>query len=105
MAKVDIFSQDSKVLDKTLKDILGLEYLLQPMSSENIISAIEKLPFTMHIIFSKITGKWICTNVGVDVAARTKTSFIGVNFTVTDFTMEKACARAIHYYYHLKIRE
>lgn len=105
MAKVDLYSTDSEVLEQTLKELLGKEYLLQPLSAINIITAIELLPFTMLISFSKITGKWICSNGEIENPLKPRTDFAGVNFIVADFTMEKACARAIHYYFHLKLKD
>lgn len=104
MARVDLKSKDAEVLEQTLKDLLGKEYLFQPMSAENVITAIEMLPFNLTIYFNKITGNWSCGNLE-DQVRDGATVYFGVNFSVTDYTMEKACARAIHYYYHLKLRE
>ena len=104
MPKIDLHSTVPKVLEATVKKYLDNKDLFVPLSLANLLECVNKMPFSIHFYFNKLTGLWLVSNMHEDSWSE-ETTFHGVNFTIYDLTLEIALARAVHRYYHLKIKD
>jgi len=99
--KIDPRTRDTDVIANTIKEMLGDKNLIAPVCITRLIDCVDLLPFSLTIYFDKVYGKWAVSNQDlVTIREHSKTDFNGLNFTVVEFTLEMALARAIHYYYH-----
>lgn len=95
----------TREIDATIKTILENPNLFVPMTVDNCLECIKKLPFNFYFMYSKFEGLYAVSNRPLDQETAIETDFSGANFTILDYTLESAMGRAIHYYYHSKVRD
>ena len=105
MAKTPLQTNDEEILSQTIRDIMGNQDLAFPLATTNLFMAMERLHFSTHLYFNKMRGKWCFSSLPEEMwPADFKSDFSGDDFTIVDYTAEKAIAKGVHYYYHLRIK-
>ena len=105
MAKIPLHTSDEEILSQTIRDIMGDQDLAHPLATTNLFMATERLHFSTHLYFDKMVGKWCFSSLPSSMwPAELVSAFSGDDFTIVDYTAEKAMAKGIHYYFHLRIK-
>lgn len=104
--KVPEITDDHTHLTKTIVEMMGV----QPISAWDpavLFDAMTRLPFTTEIVFDKIFGRWIFSNMDEDDWSKVMNGcqVSGPNFTFVADQPEQAIIRGIHYYYHTRIKQ
>lgn len=102
--KTPEITDDIEVLKGTIVRLMDVSHL-RALDASVLLEAMTRLPFTTELVFDKIFGRWIFSNVDEDdwskVMKGHKVS--GPNFTFVELTPEMAVIKGIHYYYHTRI--
>ena len=91
-------------IEQTIRDMHDSPNMPNPLGLENVIECLTRLPFNVTMYYNKIDGLWRVSNFDMDNWPK-NTSFFGVNFYIVDITLAQAIARAVHYYYHTKLKD
>ena len=102
-----LMTNDTEKLQATLSEMTGgPEH--SALSLNNLTDAMIMLPFDTWLVFDKRFGRWMFSNEDRDDwpdPTFNNDRVSGPNFTFVDNNPEMVIARAIYYYYHLKIKE
>jgi hypothetical protein len=98
-------SNDIDEITQTIMDLTGASRL-KALGTDNLLNAMELLPFDTTLTWDKINGRYAFSNEGEDewrlIEDQVGHQVYGPNFSFVGPDRELVIAKGLHYYYHKK---